>query len=506
MDPVTGTKSSELVTPETVGVAVALVLIVLVRALLPASARSRVRLPVVFLLLHLLTRALLHVVPEQTAEARTIALVSLVFLLISIGRGTVLVALDVVVGPRLARPIPAIFRDIIQGVVYIVLLLVALRSAGVEPGSLLTTSALLTAAIALSLQETLGNLVAGLAIQAQRPFDVDDWIQFDADPKHIGRVLEINWRATKVITLDHVEVIVPNATLAKVPISNFTKPTPASRRSLFVQVPASVAPHSVRSAVLTALPGSFGVLESPAASVVVNAFVDGNIEYWIRFFTDQYHLRDAVDSGARERVWYALARADINVAAPNRMISVKQISSESEARESATLTEKRAKALAGVDFLRALSDEQRLRLAEASRIHIYGAGEPIVRQGDASSELFILQSGTVVVQRERDKDLPPVDLSLMEAGEFFGEMALMTGEKRTATVRAKTPCTLIGVDHGALKLVLESAPELAARISEAMVERHAEAEAKMGASAVEPVNVSERSSQLLGRIKSFFAL
>jgi len=496
----------DVITEETVGVAVAVVLILLMRWLLPAASRSRARLPVAFLVLHLLSRVLLQVMARDGVAARATALIGLCFLFLSIGRGAVLLGLDVVLGPRLSRPLPAIFRDIIQGVVYLVLLFIALRSAGVEPGSLLTTSALLTAAIALSLQETLGNLVAGLAIQAQRPFDVDDWIQFDADPKHIGRVLEINWRATKVITLDHVEVVVPNATLAKAPISNFTKPTLASRRSLFIQVPAEIPPHAVRAAVLSALPGAFGVVSSPAPSVVVNAFIDGNVEYWIRFFSDQFHLRDAVDSDARERVWYSFARSDIPIAAPNRLVKLTEISSESQAADAAKLADQRATALARVDFLRVLSEDQRRRLAEASRIRIYGPNEPIVKQGDVSSEMFILQSGTVVVQRELMNGRAPTDLAEMNPGEFFGEMALMTGEKRTATVRAKTPCTLISIDHGALKLVLEAAPELANMISEAIAVRQAEAEAKAAETTTEPANVSERSSQLLTRIKSFFAL
>ena len=90
----------------------------------------------------------------------------------------------------------------------------------------------MTAVIGLSLQETLGNLVAGLAIQIQRPFDVGDWVQLEPDPKRIGRVVEINWRATKVITLEQVEVIVPNGMLAKAPIVNYSKPSPVVRRSL----------------------------------------------------------------------------------------------------------------------------------------------------------------------------------------------------------------------------------------------------------------------------------
>ena len=96
--------------------------------------------------------------------------------------------------------LPKIFRDILQTLIFAGVALAALHQAGVEPGSLLTTSALLTAVVGLSLQDTLGNLFAGLSIQAQRPFEIGDWIQFDSEAKHAGRVIEINWRATTVMT------------------------------------------------------------------------------------------------------------------------------------------------------------------------------------------------------------------------------------------------------------------------------------------------------------------
>jgi small-conductance mechanosensitive channel/CRP-like cAMP-binding protein len=491
---------------ETVGIGLALVLLVATRLLLPEASRGLVRGPAVFLALHLFGRALLLVVDRDTLAGRITALVSLVLLLASIGRSTVLIALDAVVGPRLARPLPRIFRDIIQGIVYVVLVLVGLRSAGVEPGSILTTSALLTAAIALSLQETLGNLVAGLAIQAQRPFDVDDWIQFDPDPKHIGRVLEINWRATKVLTLDDVEVVVPNATLAKASVTNFTKPTIVSRRSLYVQVPADVPPHLVRAAILEAIPGAFGVVEDPAPSVVLNAFVDGNIEYWIRFHTDRFHQRDGVDSAARERVWYAFARLNIPVAAPNRAVRLREVSSETIAKKETTQTAAREKALSSVDFLRALTTEQLRRLASASRMHIYGTGEPIVRQGDTTGEMFIVESGKVSVERASNGKTTTV--ATLGPGEFFGEMALMTGEQRMATVRAAMPSTLIGVEQSAMRSLLEDAPGLADAISHVIAERQEAAAQSMRAAANAPpaADVEARSSQLLGRIRRFFSL
>ena len=482
-----------LVAPGSVGVAMAALLVVVLLAVLPAGARGLARQPAVLLGLHVLTLGALRLIPPGTAQHKGVFLVSTFLLLGAIGRGLVVLVLDVLLGRRLRRPLPRIATDLTQGIVWIGIVLVSLPAAGVDPGSILTTSALLTAAIALSLQETLGNLVAGLAIQVQRPFDVDDWIQFDAELKHIGRVLEINWRATKVLTLDEVEVTVPNATLAKAPIVNFTKPTKVSRRSLYVYAPVDVPPHLVQETILGALPGSLGLVAEPAPSVVTNGFVEGNVEYWVRVFTDQFHKRDAVDGAARDRIWYALRRVGVTPSSsPNRAVHLQEVTAAAKLRDEQALVE-RERAIRGVDFLAVLSEEQRRQLALASQTRLYVAGEPIVKQGDGSAEMFVLESGQVEVV------VGEAVVARLGDGKFFGEMALMTGEKRNATVRAAGPCRLLVIDDRALRGVLETAPQLAEHISRVIADRQA-ALAASDASSQDgrpPVSVEERSSQLL---------
>jgi small-conductance mechanosensitive channel/CRP-like cAMP-binding protein len=488
------------------GVAVAAGLIVALGLLLPTSGRHLLRQPLWLLGIYFATRLLLQLVPAETVLAHSLALICVVLLLASIGRSGVLLVFDIVLGRRQTRPLPRIVRDITQGVVNLAVLLLALRTAGVEPSSLLTTSAVITAAIALSLQETLSHMVAGLAIQIQRPFDVGDWIQFDGDQKRIGRVVEINWRATKVLTHDEVEVIVPNSTLAKAPITNFTKPTLTSRRSLFFHVPPDVPPHLVQDAILGALGGSFGVLSHPEPSVVNNGIVEGNIEYWVRFFTDNFDRRDRIDGAARDRIWYAFSRANIPLASPNRFVHLHDLSKSKSTRlhKEAGRAAQRMEALRRVDFLRTLSDEILDKLATASQRHIYGQGETIVAQGDKSTEMFIVESGEVSIQVGQPT---PQEVARVGAGAFFGEMALMTGEARTATVVSAKPSTLIGVDNHAMRGALEAVPDLAKHVSLVLAERQAE-RANRAAEAAEQqrTSVEERSSVLLDRIKRFFAL
>jgi small-conductance mechanosensitive channel/CRP-like cAMP-binding protein len=494
---------------EWIGLTVAGVLVLLLLLLLPPWARRVLRQPLLFLGLHLALRICLTFVVDDASLARVLSFGALAFLLAAIGRLGVVLVLDVVLGRRLLRPLPKIVADITLGLVYTAVLLTALRVAGVEPGSILTTSALLTAAVALSLQETLGNMVAGLAIQVQRPFDLGDWIQFDSEAKHVGKVLEINWRATKVLTLDEVEVIVPNATLAKAAITNYSKPTVTSRRSLYVQVPAEVPPLDVQRIIVTALGGSFGLLADPAPSVVTNAFIEGNVEYWIRFFTDRFDKRDGVDGAARDRVWYALTRHGISVAPPARKLLLHEVSSESLTREETLRVDERERLLKHVDFLRSLPDEQRRTLASKSSLRLYADGETIVRQGDNSTELFVVDHGSVVVVKERgsrEGDRSEVELAQLGPGAFFGEMALMTGEPRTATVRAKTACSMFVIDHAALRGVLESIPHLAEHMSRVIAERQASTAEEDAKPAAATRSAEERSSLLLDRIRKFFAL
>ncbi len=490
----------------TIGVSVALVLLGAAALLFDTAERRALKQPLYFLIAHLVFKGFSLVLEEPSAMWRVATLLSLATLLIAIGRAGVLLFVEAILGKRLGRPLPKIIRDILQGVVYFVLLLGVLRELGLEPGQLLTTSALLTAVIGLSLQDTLGNLIAGLAVQMQRPFDVGDWIQYDADPKNIGRVLEINWRATRIITLDEIEIVVPNGLLAKSPLKNYTRPTPASRRNIYFSVGYEVPPRRVQEIVRQAIADSPGVLREPAPSVVTNGFGEAGIEYWVRVFTDQFHRRDVVDGNVRDRIWYGLQRAGINLPFPHRSVHLQQHSDETRAQDADRRTKKLHRALSQVDFLEVVDDKMRLALASRATTRLFSAGEMIVRQGEETDDFFIILKGEVAVVLESASE--SVEVTRLGRGKFFGEMALVTGEKRKATVKATVDCELLVIDHDAFKHVLEEKPEVVEALSRVLAERQLQLDEHAArASNEDRTSMVEReSSQLLGRIKRFFSL
>jgi len=289
-----------------VGIATAVALLVLARIFLPAADKPRARLPFVYLLLAGLFGGLAAMLDGNVSVGRVFAFLYTFFLLASSGRSIVLLGVDVVFGRRTHRAPPRIFRDVTQAIVYVIVVMITLRAVGVEPGSLLTTSALLTAVVGLALQDTLGNMVSGLALQMQRPFQVGDWIQFDPDPRQIGQMTEMNWHTTTIMTNELVELIVPNALLAKAPIRNYSRPSHVSRRTITVQGPYESSPRRVHDAILAALAGTPGVLADPPPFVQTRNFADSGIDYAVYFFTDDFASRDRVDGHVRDRVWYAM--------------------------------------------------------------------------------------------------------------------------------------------------------------------------------------------------------
>ena len=504
MDPIL--KALGTASAQTIGLAIAAGLLVATFLLLPRGDRRLVRQPAIFFAIHLVFRAVLYFVGDESAFGKMAGFIALGALLATIGRSAVVLVLDAIATRRLSTAVPKIIHQIVQGIVYFVILLAILRSGGVEPGQILTTSALLTAVIGLSLQETLGNLFAGLAVQLQRPFDVGDWIQFDTDPKHIGKVVEINWRATRLVTLDRLELVVPNGLLAKSPLKNFSKPTIVVRRSIYVQAGYETPPPTVQAAIMKALEDAPLVLKEPVPTVVSSEFKESGIEYWVRFFINDFDRRDIADGGVRDRIWYAFQRAGIRVPFPQRQIEMHHVSEQSKARDFERKASKREQALEKVDFLQVVSPTQRRELAERATIRLFSPGEFIVRQGDVSAELFIILRGEVAVVLEADK--VHKEVTRLSTGKFFGEMALVTGEKRRASVRAASECELLVIDHEAFKRVLEESPAIAEQLSQVLADRQVELDEHAAkASTSERSGASkEQSSMLLQRIRKWFAI
>jgi small-conductance mechanosensitive channel/CRP-like cAMP-binding protein len=462
----------------------------------------------VLLVIYLAAQPIWPLLPAQGIGAKIVHFVAVFALLASISRSAFLIFTGARWMRRYFRPWPKILRDVVQAVLYFGVAMVALRAVGVEPSSLLTTSALLTAVLGLSMQETLGNLFAGLALQGQQSLNVGDWVRFADGPEGFGEVIEINWRATHFLTNNQVKIIVPNGVIARAVLRNYSRPTGLIRHDIDVLAPYDVSSERVRAVILEAVPGSRGVLAEPVPSVIVHQFSDSGVTYSVRYFIDDYGERDPIEGGVRQRILYAFKRAGIDFPFPHRHllapgleVAVEHLVPPGKIEKPPSVLDAR---LARLQLFTELDQKAAAELAKGSRLLLFSPGEAIIRQGDEGSELYGLERGEVEILVTLGAS-EKVRVGKLGPGAIFGEAALLTGGARTATIVALTECELLAVSRKAFQSVIKSNPELAESFTNLLASRMDQLSQTINdAEAEGRLDHDRRSGLLITRIKTFF--
>lgn len=463
---------------------------------LKKNERSAARIGAIFLALFIILKvaAWFSLIPH--ALDRVTRGLSTFSFLVAVGRSLLLIVTHGLVRRSSGRLPPRIVLDLVQGVAFIATVLLSLDASGLKPTSLLATSAVLTAVLGLSLQETLGNLFAGLAIQGEQPFQVGDWIQFDTDASRSGRVVEINWRATKIITSDRVTITVPNGVLARAPIANFSSPEPHARRGVVVGVPYD-SPAGVARILAQAAERVSGVCAHPPPDAVIVEFAESAIRYRVRFFITEHGRTTEIQGGVLSNCIAALRRADIFIPFPVRRVElIRQTEVDTKKSEEARLR----RLLITNSLVSILSEEAQEELVQKCHFVRFARNEPIVRQNETGEELYVITHGSVRVFLGNEGQI--THLANLGPTEFFGEMSLLTGEPRAASVYANEETELIVVGHRALRAVLEKDPAAVDAIAPAIAQRQLELSAQLlSATTNYP---PEPSNQLRERIREFF--
>lgn len=398
--------------------------------------------------------------------------------------------------------VPGLMRDMAFGAVYLVLALIFLGSTfHLDLAPFFTGSAVITIVVGLALQDTLGNLLSGLAIHLDPPFRLGDWVSVDGK---VGRVEQITWRATRLATKHDEQVIIPNNTISKGAIVNFHSTT-RHAHSVNLGLPYALPPGIALRALLEVATGTPGVLETPVPEVHLDDFGESAILYRVKVWIHDYDDAATILTGLRQRLWYRLQREGWEIPFPARQVLWGPAASPS--RDEEVLA-----ALRGVDFLAPLESAQLAELAAACQRQRYTAGEQICRRGDPGNSCFVILSGSVEVRLADDFTGP---LAMLVPPQLFGEMSLLTGEPRTATAIACAECELLTISHAQFGRILRENPvvsELICRTvaerrahSETVIRDHAERMARIPAPA-EDAQIEAFSRDLLRKLTSFFGL
>jgi small-conductance mechanosensitive channel/CRP-like cAMP-binding protein len=365
----------------------------------------------------------------------------------------------------------------------------------VNLGALFTTSAIFGVILGLALQDTLGNFFAGISLQADRPFQVGDVITVGVQ-RHTGVVEEITWRAIKVRTFQNHITLISNSNAAKEPIEVCPRENLNARlvffNTLYSDSPAKTI-HVVREAVREA----DNVSQKITPIVRIRNLGDSSVDYEVKYWLDDYAKYNDTDALIRQRIWYAFRRNGLTFAYPTRTLLVERKAKGSQGdTDAAPIVER----LAAVDIFAPLSTEETTMLAQASTSHVFAPGETVIRAGDPGSSMFVVHNGRVAVQLSENGR--PRTVATLSEGAFFGEMALFTGEPRTANIVALEETEVLEIGHQAMKLVFDANPDLVESLSHIITERRQ----ALAASEDQRAADSDESAGLLSAIKRFFGL
>ncbi|MFL5277295.1 MAG: cyclic nucleotide-binding domain-containing protein [Myxococcales bacterium] len=477
--------------------------------------RRRIRRATILLMLYVTTfvvAAFLHVIHAEGWSRRVWFLADLFEVLVVIDFVAILLFDLVLLALRIE--IANIVHDLALGAAYILAVIGMLHRSGVQLSGIIATSAVVTVVLGLSLQATLGNVLGGIALQLDDSIHIGDWLQLPSGQQ--GKVKAIRWRHTVVETRNWDTVIVPNASLLNdnILILGAREDQPTQHRMwVYFNVDFRYSPDEVIRVVEDAMHSTpiANVAAFPPPQAVCfdfsrqgsESFANYALRYWL---TDLAH-DDPTSSAVRVRIYVALKRAGIPLAVPAAALFVSRDDPEHRERKAEREIAHKMAALEHVEMLASLSNEERLQLAAAMRLAPFGRGEVITRQNAAAHWLYVLTKGEVEVRIRAENGVEKI-VTRLSAPNVFGEMGVVTGEPRSASVIASSEVECYRLDKEAFQRVLKARPHIMDSVSGVMARRRVElATVREGLNAEQrKERVKEERNRILASLQSFFGL
>ncbi len=393
--------------------------------------------------------------------------------------------------------ISSLLKTVLSIIIYIVSFFIIFQSQfpTVQLAPLFTGSTIIGIVVGLALQDTLGNLFAGLALQADQPFVVGDVIAITN--RGSGVVESVSWRGVKIRTFQNKLLVISNAVIGKETIEVAPKNN-LNARVVFFNSHYSASPARTVQVVREAIRQVENVTQKMRPVVRIRNLGDNGIEWEVKYWLDDYAKHNDTDALIRQRIWYVFQREKIEFAFPTRTIHIEPKPEEIAPEEIVnTITDH----LNEVSIFAPLSDEEIDRLANASTSRVYAPGEAIVRIGQDGGSMFVIIRGSVKVQIPEKTYQKTI--GKLKENDFFGEMSLLTGEPRSATVIAEVETEVLQIRKHGLKPILESNPPLVKSIVELIDERR---ELLKSVSEAEEAEQSDTSKGVMKTIRNFFGL
>jgi len=395
-----------------------------------------------------------------------------------VNRGIGVLIWDRLVARALGGKVPAILKSMVSVVVYLVAMsLVVGFVYGHDVAAFLTALGAGGVVLGLAVRGIFSDLFTGLAVNLDGNVAIEDWVQLtprgSAARPLLGRVREIGWRSTQLETEEGNLLIIPNTLLAEDLVTNFSRPAVATRYECPIDLDPSVPCDRAKRILLGAarsLAATPGFIAEKEPAVLVSSTSERGVEYLIRYWIKPWNplsptsARDAVLS----RALHHLSVAGLAPAIEKTEIFYDRIP---ERRGADSAVESREDLLASIQLFAGLAAEDRRQLAADLRRRLLPLGETVVQQGDTGETLYVIAEGALDVLVTTETASTPFRVATLGAGDFFGEMSLLTGELRRATVRSATPAVIYELSRDTVARLIERRPDVADVLSRAVAER-----------------------------------
>ncbi len=404
--------------------------------------------------------------------------------------------------PKLGLHPPRILEELLILLAYVAWILVRLSAGGLDLGSLVASTAVITAVLAFAMQDTLGNILAGLALQLDHSVHIGDWILIEDIN---GQVEQVQWRHTAIRTLFGELVLVPNSQLMKSRVM-LTGGQSAPRRLRTVRFYGSMdlSPGLVIAEVQKALKSADlpSIDKSSGPECMILDFNHGMVEYALRYWLTNPKVPGSTDSLVRQHIYALFRRKHWRMAAPTQDVHLGRANLQHQQEPA------RSKQTSSVDIVRSLplfkplTDDEVQQLATGLRVIPYVAGSLITRQHDIGDCLYILLSGKVDVWLEDQGKRHA--LAVLEPLQIMGETSLLTGEPRSATLTARSDVECYVINQDDFQHTLRNRPELADSFAQLLTDRLQERTALR--EKMQQPQAIQHQAAILTRIRNLFGL
>lgn len=358
--------------------------------------------------------------------------------------------------------VPKFLSEIVSITILIAAILFTLQNVySISVPGLLAGAGVAGIILGFALQDTLTNIFSGFAIYFGGQFKPGDWLLIE--DKH-AKIMEINWRSTRLRTPDDVYLDIPNSNITKQTVVNYNYPTSIHGIRLEIGLGYEAPPNLVKKILIDAALDSPHVLRDPAPNVFLSDFADWSVVYQLRFWLDDHAHYNSANSHIRTTLWYSLRRHNLSIPySVQHELQLERPKTHVEDRN--LIRDSISKAV----FASCLSPGQLDQIVRSVRIVCFGAGESIIRQGAEAGPMYVLVNGRAEVWIESNGVRTSV--AVLEADACIGENSVLTGEKRTATILALEDCLAVEVDKAILAPIIEASPHLLESLSELLAQR-----------------------------------